>query len=174
MSGPIDDALNHLKTCARDVDNARMSAVAALDRVRSAQQRAAQAGFPGVAHHLDQPIRSLESHLPQLAQLASTIEQAVAQLSAITADMTPAEVLTRLRSAKDLISSALDQASTAIVTCADARDQVNVALQGGQPDEILAILEDERRTLADVIKSLRAADAATDKAIREAENVGGG
>jgi hypothetical protein len=174
MSGPIDDALNHLKNCTRDVDHARTTTSAALDKTRTAQQRAGQAGFLGVARHLDRPIRSLEGHPPQLAQLASTIEQASAQLSEITADTTPEEVLTRLRAAKESIGAALDQASTAIVTCADARDQVNVALQGGHPDEILGILEDERRTLAGVIKSLRAADAAVDKAIGEAENVGGG
>jgi HPt (histidine-containing phosphotransfer) domain-containing protein len=174
MSGSIDDALNHLKTCTRDTDHARTSAAAALDRTRTAQERAGQAGFLGVARHLDRPIRSLEGHPPQLAQLASTIEQAIAQLSEITADLTPAEVLTRLRAAKKLVGSALDQASDAIVACADARDQVNLALQGGHPDEILGILEDERRTLADVIKSLTAADAAVDKAIGEAENVGTG
>jgi ABC-type transporter Mla subunit MlaD len=78
MSGPIDDALNHLKTCAGDVGHARTSAAAALDRTHTAQQRAGQAGFQGVAHHLDRSIRTLEGHLAQLVQLAATIDKAIA------------------------------------------------------------------------------------------------
>jgi hypothetical protein len=172
MDGPIDDAQNDLKFAARDVDHARTSAAAALDRTRTAQQRASQAGFLGVAGHLDRPIQSLEGHLTQLPRLASTINKGGAQLSEITAGMTPEEVLARLRAAKTTIGEAADQASAAIVTCAEAGDQVRAALLGGRPDEIVGLLEEERRDLADVIKSLTAATASVDKAIAEAENVG--
>jgi hypothetical protein len=172
MAGPYDGALNDLRNCADDIDRSRTDAAAALHRTRDAQQQAAQAGFLGVARHLDRPVRTLEGHLTQLAEVAATIDRATSQLSGITTDLTPEEVVERLTSTKVTINAALDQSSTAIGTCAETRDQVAAALQGGHPEQIAGILETERRTLAATIRTLGAAATATDHAVATAGEIG--
>ncbi len=172
MAGPYDGALNDLRNCADDIDRSRTDAAAALHRTRDAQQHAAQAGFLGVARHLDRPVRTLEGHLTQLAEVAATIDQATAHLSGITTDLTPEEVVDRLTSVRETINTAADQTSTATVTCAESRDHVAMALQGGQPEPITGILETERRTLAATGKQLRTTITTTEQAITTATTIG--
>lgn len=172
MAGRYDGALEDLQNCATDVDRARDDAATALAATRDAQQHAAQAGFLGIARHLDRPVRTLEGHLTQLAEVAATVERATGQLSEITEDLTPEEAVDRLNVVRETIATATDHASTAIVTCAEARDQATAALQGGHPERITAILETERRTLATAIRTLGAAATATGQAITTATRIG--
>lgn len=172
MAGQYDGALDALKTCTRDIDLSRTDAATALERTRDAQQHAAQAGFLGVARHLDRPVRTLEAHLSQLATVAAAIDRAATQLSAIAKDLIPQEVVNRLTSTRHTIDEATDQASTAIITCVETRDQVLAALQGGHPQPITAILESERRTLATTLKNLTRAATTTAQATTAAQKIG--
>jgi ABC-type transporter Mla subunit MlaD len=172
MAGPIDDALDNLQTCAGDVNRTRTTAAGALDKTRTAQQRAAQSGFLGVARHLDRPVHTLEGHLTQLAEVAATLDTAAAQVAEITTDLTPDEATTRLGAAKGTLTAATDQTSAALSTCTATRDQIATALRGGNPRHITAILEDERRTLIGVLAALGTAATACDTATATAYHIG--
>lgn len=168
----VDKAVAELQQAAERLGSAQAAAVQVDARAQQVQSQAAGAGFGRVAERMGQVRQRVNRVREMQAAVTTTVTTTGELIQRVTEDMSPADVVSTLSPAAQQIGAATTSA-TAILTEVDClKTDIAVTLEGGQPDRLIAMVDQVRQTLVRVVSSLGAGKQRTDEIIAEARQTG--
>lgn len=168
----LDEAVAALQQAAEGLGRAQAAAVQVDARAQQVQSRAAGAGFRGVAGRMGHVRQRLNRVREMQAAVTTTVTTTVGVIQRVTEDMSPADVVSTLSPAAQQIAAATTS-TTAILSDVDGlKSDIAAALQGGQPGRLIAMADQVRQALVQVVSTLGATKQRTDDVIDEARQMG--
>jgi len=161
-----------LQQTLEGLGKAQTAAAQAAARAQQVQTQAARTGFRGIAAGMGTVIQRLK-RIQEMQNGAATSTKASAEVvQGVTADTNPEEVVSTLMPAVQQFD-ATTTSMTPIVTEVDAaKTEATAALRGGKPGPMLAMLDQIKQALAQVISGLTDAKQRTDETIAQARQTG--
>jgi hypothetical protein len=149
------------------------SAVAQLGgRAQQVQSRAGASGFRGVADRIGAARHRLKQIREMQAVMVTTAKGTAEMVHRVTADMSPADVVSTLSPASQQMGSASTTASGISAELDKLNAEIAAALRGGQPGPLIALANQVKRALTQVVGNLETAKRATDETIAAARQTG--
>jgi Family of unknown function (DUF6244) len=168
----IDDAARELQAMGQGTGNARAAVAAAAAAATAIANQAAAAGFHGVAASMSQVARAITDLQPRLSGVGRTIEETATVVGAVPPRPTPEEAKATLGPAKERATTAGQSARAVMQAVDDIRNMATAALRGGQPGNLLAMLQAITRSLEEIVQRAGRAGAHVQRAIDDATRLG--
>jgi hypothetical protein len=121
-------------------------------------------------------IKLLRERLERVRQMqtevASVAKGTVATVQRVTADMSPADVISTLTPAVQQMDAASSGTTAILIEVNAATVRASASLKGGKPEKMLGLLNDVDQGLTHALAKLEAAKARTEETIAEARQMG--
>jgi hypothetical protein len=161
-----------LQQAAEGLGKAQSAAAQVDVRAQQVQSRAARSGFRTVAERTGHCRDHLKRIREMQAGVARTVQSTGNMIQRATEDMSPADVVSTLSPAAERIGSASTGTSAVLAELDGLKSEIAAALKGGQPRPLVALVDQLKQTLTQVVASLGAAKQRTDETIAEARLTG--
>lgn len=149
------------------------SAAAQLDgRAQQVQSQTGARGFRGVAERIGSARTRLDRVREMQAGVVTAVKNAAEMVQRVTADMSPADVVSTLSPAAQQISSASGAASATTAELDTLKAEIGAALRGGKPGPLVALANQVKQAMVRVVDGLGAAKEAAEKTITAAQQCG--
>ncbi len=168
----VDDARDGLRVALDGLSKAQHGTASAEHKVGQVQAHMLQVGLRGVAQRLATIREKLKQSHTQQAHLAGVLSGAAEEAAKVNEDTAPAEAVNTLAPASERASSANSGVRAAAEGLVRIKTEIAAALQGGQPDQLMSLVEQVRNQLLTVVKTIDAARTKLDQAAAAARKAG--
>ena len=143
-----------LRSAVEHVGKAQTATSAAEQSTARVQAQLAATGFKGVAVRLAAVRKSLTESAGRQSNLAKAVGGCVKQVSAISDDSTPQEIIAHLAPVGNELDSAMSTVKGVAQSLAHLEQQVTQILAGGQPGQLKAAIHRPRAILMPPVTGL--------------------
>jgi len=168
----VDQVVTALQQALAELGKSQSTAAVAHAGAAAIEAETTRVGFLGIAAG----IKLLRERLGRVQQMqtevASVAKSTVETMQRVTADMSPADVISTLTPAMHQMDAAAASTTAILIEVNAATVQANASLKGGKPEKMLGLLNEVDQGLTHALARLEAAKARTDETIAEARQMG--
>jgi hypothetical protein len=141
-------------------------------RAQQIQQKAARAGFRGIAAGMTTVIERIKRIQQMHAAVASSTKAAAETVQGVDANTSPDEVVSTLTPVMQQIDSATTDVGAISAEVDAAKTDATAALKGGKPGPMLAALDQIKQAHTQLVGTLADGKQRTEETITEARETG--